>query len=65
MKNLILIRGVPGAGKTTLLQSLDDYICVAADDYHTDKNGNYTWKPENVKLAHEWGSSSNREMDGV
>ncbi len=54
MKNLILIRGVPGAGKTTLLQSLDNYICVAADDYHTDEKGNYAWKPENVKQAHEW-----------
>jgi predicted kinase len=54
MKNLILIRGIPGAGKTTLLQSLDNYICVAADDYHTDEKGNYAWKPENVKQAHEW-----------
>ena len=61
MKNLILIRGVPGAGKTTLLQSLDNYICVAADDYHTDEKGNYTWKPENVKLAHEWCQTQTEE----
>jgi tRNA uridine 5-carbamoylmethylation protein Kti12 len=53
MKNLILIRGVPGAGKTTLLRSLDDYVCVAADDYHTDEKGNYTWKPRFAQMTQE------------
>ena len=54
MKTLILVRGVPGAGKTSLLNTLKFDICVSADDYHTDENGNYNWKPENVKAAHDW-----------
>lgn len=54
MKTLILVRGVPGAGKTSLLDVLKFDICVSADDYHTDRFGNYDWKPENVKKAHEW-----------
>ena len=57
MKTLILVRGVPGAGKTSLLNTLKFDICVSADDYHTDTNGNYNWKPENVKAAHEWCQS--------
>lgn len=54
MKTLILVRGVPGAGKTSLLDTLKFDICVSADDYHTDRFGNYDWKPENVKASHEW-----------
>ena len=61
MKTLFLVRGVPGAGKSTLVKSLDAYA-VSADDYHTDEYGNYNWKPENVKKAHEWCQDKVREM---
>lgn len=53
MKTLFLVRGVPGCGKSTLVKSLDAYA-VSADDYHTDENGNYNWKPENSKAGHRW-----------
>ena len=54
MKNLFLIRGVPGAGKTTLVESLKADIAFSADDFHMDIDGNYNWKPENIKPAHIW-----------
>jgi predicted kinase len=53
MKTLFLIRGVPGAGKSTLVKSLNVFA-VSADDYHTDKDGNYTWTPEKSKAGHQW-----------
>ena len=54
MKNLFLIRGVPGCGKSTLANLLPVQLCVAADDYHIDADGNYNWKPENSKAGHAW-----------
>lgn len=54
MKTLFLVRGVPGCGKTTLVESLNVGLRIAADDYHTDKDDNYNWKPENTKKAHQW-----------
>ena len=61
MKTLFLVRGVPGSGKSTLVKSLDAYA-VAADDYHTDADGNYNWKPENSKAGHEWCQNRVREI---
>lgn len=56
MKTLYLLRGVSGCGKTTLAKTLEvllpNCITCAADDYHYDGNGNYNWKPENLKTAH-------------
>jgi len=52
-KNLIIVRGLPGSGKSTFAKLLGRAICTA-DDYHTDRNGVYNWKPENVGKAHEW-----------
>lgn len=52
-KELFLLRGLPGAGKSTLAESLDCYR-LEADMYHINEKGEYDWKPENVKDAHEW-----------
>lgn len=54
MKKLFLIRGVPGAGKSTLIKSLNVTFAIAADDYHTDSDGNYNWTPEKSKAGHAW-----------
>ena len=54
MKKIFLIRGVPGAGKTTLIKSLNVDFNVSADMYHVNGIGVYDWKPQNVKLSHEW-----------
>lgn len=52
-KELFILRGAPGAGKSTLAKSLGG-VHLEADMYHIDQNGNYFWKPENVKKAHKW-----------
>ena len=52
-KILYLIRGISGAGKSSFAKSLG-CTHLEADMYHLDKNGNYDWKPEKVKEAHEW-----------
>ena len=52
-KNLIIVRGIPGSGKSTVARLFGRAICTA-DDWHTDRNGNYNWKPENVGKAHDW-----------
>ena len=56
-RTLYLLRGISGCGKSTLannLLQLPDSVAFAADDYHTDENGNYNWKVKNVSKAHDW-----------
>jgi predicted kinase len=53
MKSLIIVRGIPGSGKSTFAKILGRAVCTA-DDWHTDRNGNYNWKPENVGKSHAW-----------
>lgn len=52
-KNLVIIRGIPGSGKNTFAELIGRAICCA-DDYHTDRKGNYNWKSENIGKAHAW-----------
>jgi len=53
MKDLFIIRGLPGSGKSLFAKLIGKAICTA-DDYHTDRYGNYHWKAENVGKAHGW-----------
>lgn len=66
MKTLYIIRGLPGSGKSTLGEKLADtdihyhptqggivYHSYAADDWFTDKDGNYNFVPEELADAHE------------
>jgi len=52
-KELYLVRGIPGCGKSTLAKSLGGKH-VEADMFHLDNDGNYIWKPEKVRDAHNW-----------
>jgi predicted kinase len=52
-RDLYIVRGVPGSGKSTFAENISRAVCTA-DDYHTDRAGNYNWKPENVGRAHDW-----------
>ena len=55
-KELIIFRGIPSSGKSYLAKQLAGESNVfSADDYHLDpETGQYNWKPENVKKAHQW-----------
>lgn len=61
---LILIRGVSGSGKSTLAaQFVDQWTTlISADDYFTDENGNYNWKPELLPKAHDWCLNTTRKF---
>jgi predicted kinase len=52
MKQLILFRGLPGSGKSSLAESLCDDVYSA--DMYFERNGEYHWNPEEIKIAHEW-----------
>lgn len=52
-KELILLRGIPGCGKSTLAKSLGGRH-IEADMYHINHDGDYDWRPENVKASHKW-----------
>ncbi|MFW6311059.1 MAG: AAA family ATPase [Nanoarchaeota archaeon] len=54
MKELIILRGLPGSGKSTTSLLFDTKAICCADDYHTDRDGNYNWKAENQGKAHSW-----------
>lgn len=52
MRTLILVRGLPGSGKTTFANAIAP-IVLSADDYFTDKDGNYNFDPSKLKIAHK------------
>ena len=57
MKELFLLRGLPGSGKSTLAKMLvgdKDYCHKEADMFFVDRDGNYNFKPSEIKDAHAW-----------
>lgn len=57
MKELYLLRGLPGSGKSTLAKQLvgdKDYCHKEEDMYFLDREGNYKFKPSQLKDAHQW-----------
>jgi hypothetical protein len=65
-KTLYIIRGLPGSGKSTLGEQLADsymdysksvggikFYSYAADDWFTDREGNYNFVPAELPDAHE------------
>jgi len=56
MKTLIILRGLPGSGKSTFAKTLvkKDYCHKEADMYFVDGNGDYKFKPDQIKAAHKW-----------
>jgi hypothetical protein len=69
-KTLILLRGLPGSGKSTvasLFSNIPHYAKLfgyvhhyEADMYFVDTDGNYAFKPELIREAHEWCQESTR-----
>ncbi len=63
MAKLILIRGLPGAGKSTLAKRRyvpQGYIHNEADMWFVRDDGQYNFRPEAVKDAHEWCQNATR-----
>jgi predicted kinase len=70
MKKVVIMRGCPGSGKSTYVKKyFPDAAVCSADFYHMDCLGNYDWKPEKVRWAHQscknsfiWALKNNREL---
>lgn len=56
MKELFILRGLPGSGKSTLAKSIAGSRgwIKEADMYFVDGDGNYNFKPSQIKEAHAW-----------
>jgi adenylate kinase family enzyme len=58
MKTFIMIAGAPGSGKTTMAKELIAMFGTGkhyeADQYFTDNNGKYIFRPELLSEAHQW-----------
>ena len=56
--HLTLCRGIPGSGKSTLAKVLvaSGYaqLHFEADQFFTDKDGNYNWDGNKIEEAHNW-----------
>lgn len=60
-QTLILVRGAPGSGKSTLAKKLSGKL-VEADMFFIQANGDYTYRPDLIKSAHQWCQSETKKL---
>ena len=63
MAELFLIRGLPGSGKSTLAKRMVEAIRAhhfEADMFFVRSDGQYNFRPQAIKAAHEWCQSQTR-----
>ena len=53
MKTLYIVRGLPGSGKSSLAKKVTE-IVYSADDFFTNKKGEYNFNVKLLGKAHEW-----------
>ena len=58
MPNLYILRGLPGSGKSTLAKTMKAagliHCYLEADQFFEDEDGNYTFDPAKLPLAHKY-----------
>ena len=50
---LYIVRGLPGSGKSSLAKKLTEVV-YSADDFFTNKKGEYNFNAKLLGKAHEW-----------
>jgi uridine kinase len=63
-KTVWILRGCSGGGKSFVTEKLNKtigWVAVSADDYFTDKDGNYNWNANELGQAHEACKNSFKE----
>ena len=53
MKTLYIVRGLPGSGKSSLAKKVTESV-YSADDFFTNKKGEYNFNAKLLGKAHEW-----------
>ena len=53
MKTLSIVRGLPGSGKSSLAKKVTELV-YSADDFFTNKKGEYNFNAKLLGKAHEW-----------
>jgi predicted kinase len=53
MKTLYIVRGLPGSGKSSLAKKVTE-LAYSADDFFTNKKGEYNFNAKLLGKAHEW-----------
>ena len=53
MKTLYIVRGFPGSGKSSLAKKVTELV-YSADDFFTNKKGEYNFNAKLLGKAHEW-----------
>ena len=53
MKTLYIVRGLPGSGKSSLAKKVTELV-YSADDFFTNKKGEYNFNSKLLGKAHEW-----------
>ena len=53
MKTLYIVRGLPGSGKSSLAKKVAELV-YSADDFFTNKKGEYNFNVKLLGKAHEW-----------